>query len=132
LRPVESLSAGIFMAGCAQSPRDIPDTVSHASGAASKVMGMLARDILERDPIIAKVDEDLCSGCKICISVCPYDARELNKAKGVVEVNAAKCEACGSCVVACPSSASQQLNFSDSQIKNMVKAILSKEKNERK
>lgn len=130
LRPVESLSAGIFMAGCAQSPRDIPDTVSHASGAASKVMGMISSDILEREPIIATVDEDLCSGCKMCISVCPYDAREFNPAKKIVEVNAAKCEACGSCVVACASSASQQLNFSDSQIKGMIKAILSKEENE--
>lgn len=126
LRPVESLSSGIFMAGCAQSPRDIPDTVSHASGAASKVMAMISSDILEREPIIAKVDEDLCSGCKICISVCPYDAREFNSEKNIVEVNSAKCEACGSCVAACPSGASQQLNFKDSQIKEMLKAILSK------
>jgi len=131
LRPVESLSAGVFMAGCAQGPRDIPDTVSHASGAASKVMGMISSDILEREPIIAKVDEDLCSGCKICISVCPYDAREFNAEKNIVEVNDAKCEACGSCVVACPSGATQQLNFSDSQIKEMLKAILSKKKDGR-
>ena len=132
LRPTESLSAGIFMAGCAQSPRDIPDTVSHASGAASKVMTMISHDVLEREPIIAKVDEDACSGCKVCISVCPYDARELDPEKNIVGVNAAKCEACGSCVVACPSGASQQLNLSDSQITNMVKALLSKEKDERK
>jgi len=126
LRPAESLSSGIFMAGCAQSPRDIPDTVSHASGAASKVMVMISSDILEREPIIARVDEDLCSGCKICISVCPYDAREFNAANNIVDVNPAKCEACGSCVAACPSGASQQLNFSDYQISGMLKAILSK------
>ncbi|MFH1784053.1 MAG: CoB--CoM heterodisulfide reductase iron-sulfur subunit A family protein [bacterium] len=130
LRPVESLSAGIFMAGCAQSPRDIPDTVSHASGAASKVMGMISSDVLEREPIIATVDEDLCSGCRVCISVCPYDAREFNAAKNIVEVNVAKCEACGSCVVACPSSASQQLNFRDSQIKKMIKEILREEEDD--
>jgi len=124
LKPTESLTAGIFMAGCAQGPRDIPDTVSHASGAASKVMAMISNDIMERDPIIAVINEDLCSGCKMCISVCPYDAREFNSAKNIVEVNAAKCEACGSCVVTCPSGASQQLNFTDSQIKGMVKAIL--------
>jgi len=127
LRPVESLSAGVFMAGCAQSPRDIPDSVASASGAASKVMAMISSDVLEREPIIARIDEDLCSGCKMCISVCPYDAREYNSAKNIVEVNVAKCEACGSCVVACPSGATQQLNFSDSQIKKMVKAILGKE-----
>jgi heterodisulfide reductase subunit A len=131
LRPVESLSAGIFMAGCAQFPRDIPDTVSHASGAASKIMAMISQDILEREPIIARVDEDICSGCKMCIAVCPYDAREFNSAKNVVEVNVAKCEACGSCIVACPSGATQQLNFADIQIKEMVKVILSEEKEEK-
>ncbi len=128
LRPVESLSAGIFMAGCAQSPRDIPDTVSHASGAASKVMTMISRDVLEREPTIATVDETLCSGCKICISVCPYGARVFQEAKNVVEVNAATCEACGSCVVACPSSASQQINCNDDQIKAMVQTALSEQK----
>lgn len=124
LRPTESLSAGIFMAGCAQSPRDIPDTVSHASGAASKVIGMISNDVLEREPIIARVEEELCSGCKMCISVCPYDAREFNEAKGIVAVNAAKCEACGSCVVTCPSGATQQLNFADGQISGMIRSIL--------
>lgn len=128
LRPVESLSAGIFMAGCAQSPRDIPDTVSHASGAASKVMAMMSNDIMEREPIIATVNEDICSGCKMCISVCPYDAREYNKAKNIAEVNVAKCEACGSCIVACPSGASQQLNYTDSQLREMIKIILAEQK----
>jgi heterodisulfide reductase subunit A len=127
LRPVESLSAGIFMAGCAQSPRDIPDTVSHASAAASKVMGMIARDVLEREPAIASVDEDICSGCKMCISVCPYGAREYNAGKKIVEVNPAICEACGSCIVACPSGASQQLNYNDTQIRGMIKTILGKD-----
>ncbi len=131
LRPVESLSAGIFMAGCVQGPRDIPDTVSHASAAASKVMAMISNDILQREPIIARVDEDLCSGCKMCISVCPYDAREFNAAKNIVEVNAARCEACGSCVVTCPSGATQQLNFADSQITAMLKASLSEDQHER-
>ena len=124
LRPVESLSAGIFMAGCCQSPRDIPDTVSHASAAASKVMAMLSRDVLEREPTIARVDEELCSGCRICISACPYGAREHNAAKNIAMVNSATCEACGACVAACPSGASQQLNFEDAQIHGMLEAIL--------
>jgi heterodisulfide reductase subunit A len=66
----------------------------------------------------------------MCISVCPYDAREFNEAKNVVEVNSAKCEACGSCVVTCPSGATQQLNFADSQITAMLKATLSEDEHE--
>lgn len=132
LKPVESLSSGIFMAGCAQFPRDIPDTVASASGAASKVMALLCRDSLEREPIVAKVDEELCSGCKMCISICPYDAREFDEEKNIVEVNAAKCEACGSCVVVCPSGATQQLNYSDAQIKKMINAIIAGGKTDEK
>jgi len=66
----------------------------------------------------------------MCIAVCPYDAREFNAVKNIVDVNAAKCEACGSCIVACPSGASQQLNFADSQINKMVNAILADDKEE--
>jgi len=125
LRPVESLTAGIYLAGCAQSPRDIPDTVAQASGAASMVTAMFSSDQIYHDPIIAGVDEDICSGCAICVGVCPYDARTLNREKGIVEVNEVLCEACGACSAACPSGAAQQRNFTDTQLKNMVKAILS-------
>ncbi len=81
LRPVESLTPGFFLAGAAQGPRDIPETVAQAGGAASKVIGMFSQEILRHDPIVAVVDEDLCSGCKICISACPYDAREFDEEK---------------------------------------------------
>lgn len=124
LRPVESLTSGIYLAGCAQAPRDIPDTVAQASGAASMVCALFSSDQLYHDPIIAGVDEDLCSGCGICVGVCPYSARTLNREKGIVEVNEVLCEACGACSAACPSGAAQQRNFTDIQLKNMVKAIL--------
>lgn len=124
LRPVESLTAGIYLAGCAQAPRDIPDTISQASGAASMVCSLFASDKLYHEPIIAGVDEDICSGCGVCVTVCPYDARELNKEKRIVEVNEVLCQGCGGCSAACPSGAAQQRNFTDTQLDRMIKAIL--------
>jgi len=125
LRPVESLTAGIYLAGCGQAPRDIPDTVSQASAAASMVSALFSSEELQHEPLIAGVDDDLCSGCGICVSVCPYGARKLNAQKGVVEVNEVLCEGCGACSSACPSGAAQQHNYTDSQITSMVRAILS-------
>lgn len=124
LRPVESINSGFFIAGVAQGPRDIPETVAQASGAACKVISLFSRDHLEQDPAIAWVDEDRCGGCRICISVCPYDAREYDEEKGIATVNEALCEGCGSCVAACACGATQQRNLSDSQIKSMVTASL--------
>lgn len=124
LRPVESIQAGFFLAGVAQGPRDIPETVAQASGAASKVITLFSQETLHHEPIVACVDEDLCSGCKVCISACPYDAREFDEDKGIVRVNELLCEGCGACVVSCPSGATQQKNLTDKQIREMVKASL--------
>lgn len=124
LRPVESMTAGVYLAGCAQGPRDIPDTVSQASGAASMVAALFASEELYHEPITAGVDEDLCCGCGICVAVCPYDARILNKEEGVVEVNEVLCEGCGACSAACPSGAAQQKNYTDRQLENMVDILL--------
>ncbi|MEN8209192.1 MAG: CoB--CoM heterodisulfide reductase iron-sulfur subunit A family protein [Candidatus Fermentibacteria bacterium] len=124
LRPVESINSGFYLAGVAQGPKDIPETVSQASAAACKVISLFSRDHLEQDPAIVWVDEDLCSGCRICISVCPYDAREYDDDKGIVIVNEALCVGCGSCVAACVCGATQQRNLMDSQIKSMVTASL--------
>jgi len=124
LRPVESLTAGIFLVGCAQGPKDIPDSVSQANAAASMISVMFSQDYLIHEPIITGVNEDLCSGCGICVAVCPYDARKISREKGTVEVNEILCEACGACAAACPSGAAQQKNLTDRQIISMIKAIL--------
>jgi len=124
LRPVESVSAGIFLAGCAQAPKDIPETVAQASGAASKAVALFSEDRLYHDPLVVEVEEELCSGCKLCIPVCPYNAREYDEAAGIVRVNEVLCEGCGACASACPSGVTQQRNFTDQQIYSMVKAIL--------
>ncbi len=126
LRPVETLTAGFFLAGAAQAPKDVPDTVAQASGAASKVLEMFSHKELSHIPIVAKVDEALCSGCGICIDLCPYTARELVTEDGnrIAKVNEVLCEGCGSCIAACPSGASQQRNLADTQILKMVESAL--------
>jgi len=124
LRPVESITSGFFLAGACQAPKDIPEAVAQASGAASKVVGLFSKKELHQEPIIAVVNEDICSGCQICIPVCPYEAREFDEEKGIVIVKEALCEGCGSCIAACPSGATQQNNFFDEQIKEMVKVTL--------
>ena len=124
LRPLESVTAGMYLAGASQAPKDIPEAVAQASGAASKVLALFSADELMHEPIVATVDEDVCSACKLCIPLCPYNARIYDVEKDIVIVNEILCEGCGSCVAACPSSASQQRNFTDDQIFAMVDTIL--------
>jgi heterodisulfide reductase subunit A len=124
LRPVDTFVNGIFIAGCCQGPKDIQDTVAQASAAASRAATILSQDELEIDPLIAMVDEDVCTGCGICVEVCPYEARTLNERKRIAEVNDALCTGCGSCIAACPSNASIHKNFTKKQLLNMVDDIM--------
>jgi heterodisulfide reductase subunit A len=127
LRPVESVSAGFFLAGAAQGPKDIPDAIAQASAAASKVGDLFAEEELKHDPTVATVDEDLCSGCGVCLALCPYDARELEITDGrrIARVNEILCEGCGVCISGCPSGACQQRNLTDGQLLKMVEAAVS-------
>ena len=124
LRPVDTFVNGIFIAGCCQGPKDIQDTVSQASAAASRAATILSQEELEIDPLIAMVDEDACTGCGICVEVCPYEARTLNERKRIAEVNDALCAGCGGCIAACPSNASIHKNFTKKQLLNMVDDIM--------
>jgi len=123
LRPVESLTAGIYLAGAAQFPKDIPETIAQASGAAAKVLSLFSQREMVQEPIITYVDEELCSGCGLCIEACPYEAREMHPWKEVAIVNVALCQGCGACVVACPNKASAVRNFTTEQILAMVDAL---------
>ena len=115
LRPVESPTAGIYLSGACQGPKDIPDTVAQAGAAASKVIGLLAKDKLKTNPCTAKPDELRCNGCSQCANVCPYGAisyenRQVNdhgirEERHVAVVNSALCQGCGACTVTCPSGA---------------------------
>ena len=124
LRPVETLTAGIFLTGCAQAPKDIPETVAQASGAAARAITILSKPELEMDPLIAAVDEEICTGCGVCVEVCAYKARELNEITKIAEVNEALCVGCGACISACPSNASIHKNYTKEQMLRMIEEII--------
>lgn len=134
LRPVESPTAGIFLSGACQGPKDIPETVAQASAAAAKVIGLLCKDQLVCNPCVAQPDELMCNGCSSCEKVCPYGAityidkpfRGPNRTtliRRVAQVNPAVCQGCGACTVACPSGAMDLKGFSNKQIMAEVDAI---------
>ena len=133
LRPVESPTAGIFLSGVCQGPKDIPETVAQAGAAAVKAIGLLAKDKLMTNPCTAKPDERYCNGCRSCEKVCPYGAityeKKLVMDHGVKEermvasVNSALCQGCGACTVACPSGAMDLQGFSNRQLIAEVDAI---------
>jgi len=120
LRPVESLTAGVYLAGTAQWPRDIPDTLASASAAASKVISLFSRQELTHEPAVAQVDEEVCSGCGVCANVCAYKAITLDEKRKVAVVNEALCEGCGACAATCPSKAMQHKNWTHRQIMTMI------------
>lgn len=120
LRPVETLTAGIYLAGTVQWPKDLPDTVSQASGAASKVLSLFSRKELLHEPTIASVDEEVCSGCGYCASICAYKAIEIDPRRRVAMVNEAVCEGCGACAATCPSGAIQHKNSTSKQFFEMI------------
>jgi heterodisulfide reductase subunit A len=124
LYPVESSTKGIYLAGCGQSPKDISDTVSQASATASKIQALLSTDKLLQDPLIAFVDEGICSGCGICVEICPYEAREVDARRGTSVVHSALCQGCGACIASCPNFACELRNGSSSQILRMVDTFI--------
>ncbi len=124
LRPVDTFTNGIFIAGCVQSPKDISDTVSQACGAASRALGILTKDELENDPLIAWVDPEVCVGCGVCVEVCAYSARSLNEVTGIADVDDALCAGCGACIAACPSNASTHKNYTKQQMVRMIDEVV--------
>ncbi len=133
LRPVESPTAGIFLSGTCQGPKDIPETVAQAGAAAVKAIGLLAKDKLMTNPCTAKADELLCNGCSQCANVCPYQAityedRQVNdhgvrEVRRIAVVNSALCQGCGACTVTCPSGAMDLQGFSNRQMIAEVDAV---------
>ncbi|MCQ2464215.1 MAG: CoB--CoM heterodisulfide reductase iron-sulfur subunit A family protein [Oscillospiraceae bacterium] len=134
LRPVESPTAGVFLSGTCQGPKDIPETVSQAGAAASKVIGLLAKDKLTGNPCVAHSDENMCNGCSTCGNVCPYGAityedkefrmpDRTTKMRRIAVVNEAVCQGCGCCTVACMSGAMDLKGFMNKQIMAEVDAI---------
>jgi heterodisulfide reductase subunit A len=122
LRPVESVTSGMFLAGAAQAPKDIPEAVAQASGAAAKAIAILSQDRLFHSPMVAKVSFNLCTGCGMCVDVCPYEAISLKDGKA--EVNEVLCEGCGTCSATCLRAAIEVKNLTPLQIHEMINASL--------
>ena len=123
LRPVETNTAGVFLAGCCQGPRDVPDTVAHAGAAALEAVGLFNRGEVTISPTVAVVDGVLCVGCGDCILACPYSAISRN-GDGKAEVNAALCHGCGTCAATCPAGAITALHFTNEEIVAKIEGLL--------
>jgi heterodisulfide reductase subunit A2 len=132
LRPVETNTAGIYVAGACQAPRDIPDSVAMASAAAAKVLGLFSKRELEREPTVARVNAAECAGCFHCERVCPYGAvgrkdvldRKGHVVKVIADVNAGVCQGCGTCQATCPSKSIELQGFTDEQVYAEINALL--------
>jgi heterodisulfide reductase subunit A len=124
LRPVDTAMDGVFLAGCCQGPKDIPDTVAQAKAAASSALIPLVRGSVPVESATAVVNEELCAGCGMCVDVCPYDAPALDPMWGVSRINPVLCKACGACAVTCPSKAIRLQHFAADQILAQVDALV--------
>lgn len=126
LRPVETNTDGVFLAGTCQAPRDVPDTVAHANAAAAEALALLSAGEVTISPTTAVVNEELCSGCKTCIALCPYTAIsfvEEQDGGGHAFVNEALCKGCGTCAAACPSQAIRARHFTSEQIVAQIEGL---------
>jgi heterodisulfide reductase subunit A len=124
LDPVATMTEGIFIAGCVQGPKDIPSSVAQGAAAAARVLGRIQQGEIALEPVRASVDETKCSGCRICNSLCPFNAILFHEDRMVSEVNAALCQGCGTCVAACPAGAISGTGFSNEQIMAQIEGLL--------
>jgi heterodisulfide reductase subunit A len=124
LDPVATTTDGVFIVGCAQGPKDIPDTVAQASAAAARALAMISKGSVEMEAATASIIEELCSGCKTCNLLCPYSAISFDAEKKVSRINEALCKGCGVCVAACPSGAIIGKHFTTEQIIAEIEGVL--------
>jgi heterodisulfide reductase subunit A-like polyferredoxin len=126
LRPVEAPASGIFLAGAVTGPKNIIESIKMGSAAAARVTALLSKGRITVEPLTAASDKDICSGCEVCVGVCPYGAISMTEMDGkrIARVEETLCMGCGACVAACPSGAMQQKGFKDSQIMAQVVASL--------
>ena len=126
LAPVSTMNDGIFIAGTCQGPKDIPETVAQAEAAAAEAIALTSKGSILLEPNLASIEEALCSGCQVCIPLCPYNAIELDHEKMVARISDVLCKGCGVCVAACPSGAISQKMFEDDQLLEELEGVLSR------
>jgi heterodisulfide reductase subunit A len=124
LDPVATMTEGILIAGCAQGPKDIPATVAQGAAAAARALGKIQSKEIALEPYRASVNEEQCSGCRICNDLCPFNAISFHEDTMVSEINAALCQGCGTCVAACPAGAISGTGFSNDQILAQIEGLL--------
>ena len=124
LDPVATMTDGVFIAGCCQGPKDIPDTVAQASAAATRVLALISKGRVELEAATAVIDEEKCSGCRICNLLCPYSAISFIEDEKVSRINEALCKGCGTCVAACPSVAITHKQFTTEEITAEIEGVL--------
>ncbi len=124
LDPVATMTEGIFIAGCAQGPKDIPATVAQGAAAAARVIGRIHQERLALEPVRASVIAEYCSGCRICNNLCPFNAITFLEDRQITQINPALCQGCGTCVAACPSGAITGTQFSNEQIFAQIDGLL--------
>jgi heterodisulfide reductase subunit A len=121
---VATTTDGIYIAGTCVAPKDIPDTVAQARAAAARILARIARGKIAVDAVYAEINEESCSGCRICNELCPYSAIEFDEEKRRSHIISAMCKACGACVAACPSAAIKGRHFTDRQILAQIEGVL--------
>jgi heterodisulfide reductase subunit A len=124
LDPVATVTEGIYIAGCVQGPKDIPASVAQGAAAAARILGKIQQKEIALEPVRASINEDQCSGCRICNNLCPFNAILFHEDKMVSEVNPALCQGCGTCVAACPAGAISGTGFSNMQILSQIEGLL--------
>ena len=124
LAPVSTFTDGVFIAGCCQGPKDIPDSVAQAGAAAAEAMALIDKGYIEQEPNTAYIVEADCCGCKSCVPLCPYKAIAFEEAKQKARINEALCKGCGTCVAACPSGSIRQNLFEDEEIFSEIEGVL--------
>ncbi len=124
LAPVSTPTAGVFIAGACQGPKDIPETVAQAAATAAEALSMMGKGYFELEPYVAKVNRERCSGCGICFDLCPYHALERDPETGLMNVVEALCQGCGACVAACPSGALDQAGYTSEEVAAEIEGIL--------
>ena len=124
LDPVATMTEGVFIAGCVSGPKDIPTSVAQGAAAAARVLGRIQMKQMNLEPIKATVHPEQCSGCRICNTMCPYNAITFDDVLGVSSINAAMCQGCGTCVAACPAGAISGTGFSDEQVMAQIEGLL--------
>jgi len=124
LAPVSTATDGVFIAGCCQGPKDIPDTVAQASGAAAEVLSLIMREKVEVEAAVSQINPEICVGCQQCLKACMYSAIDYNPALGVCVVNEALCKGCGLCAATCPNKAATLKHFNNEEIFSELEGVL--------